>query len=163
MPYNNSWNYLPCPSFNITRNVAKIHVATDMSGRPLTPEYKCMRDCLTDLRLAVRADLLWLCGELHANRLISEDKERSLRNRNVDEADRVAELCSLLIDKVRLDPENYHVFLEILKKKERFFKEIIALLGDYSADTQTGNEATSSPSANNHSEEELDMLTDGMY
>ena len=127
-----------------------------MSDRALTPEYRCLLDCLSELRLAVNADLLWLCGELHAHQLISDDNEKSLRNRNVDEADRVAKLCSLAIDKVRLDPENYHVFLRVLKKKEQLFKEIIALLGEKcSSYTHNGSETTST-SVNNHSDSELD-------
>lgn len=76
----------------------------------------------------MKPDLIALCGELLRARLINEDKERSLRNRNVEEADRAAELVSLITDKVKEDPENYHKFVTILKKDEQQYKALITLL-----------------------------------
>ena len=81
-----------------------------------SPEYEAMKDCVPRLRLAVKGDLVTISGELLAARLISEDKEASLRNKMIDEGERAAEMVSLIMDKVREDRGNYHVFLEILKQ-----------------------------------------------
>ena len=81
-----------------------------------SPEYEAMKDCVPRLRLAVKGDLISMSGELLAARLISEDKEASLRNKVVDESERAAEMVSLIMDKVREDRSNYRVFLEILEQ-----------------------------------------------
>ena len=93
-----------------------------------SPEYNSISDCILELRLSVKANLLFLSGELLAARLISKDKEESLRNRSVPEAERAADLVSLVLDKVREDPKNYHEFVKILKKDEQQHKTVIDML-----------------------------------
>ena len=93
-----------------------------------SPEYQCFLDCIPELRLSVKADLSALSGELLAARLIHPEKESSLRNRNVDEADRAADLVSLVLGKIEEDSANYHVFVKILKKDQPQYKTVIELL-----------------------------------
>ena len=91
-------------------------------------EYNCMLDCTPELRRSVEPNLLSLCADLLAFRLINDDKEKSLRNKSVDEPDRAAELVSLVVHKVQENPSNYHVFMDILKKDERRYNTIISQL-----------------------------------
>jgi hypothetical protein len=93
-----------------------------------SPEYNSMVDCTPELRLCVQSSIISLCGELLRARLINEDKEKSLRNRSIEETDRAAELVSLVTNKVLEDHENYHKFVAILKKDERRYKTELALL-----------------------------------
>ena len=93
-----------------------------------SPEYECFLDCVPKLRVSIRANLLELSGELLAARLISPTKESSLRNRNIDEEDRAADLVSLVLHKIEEDSENYHVFVNILKKDQPQYKTVIELL-----------------------------------
>ena len=110
------------------------------------PEYNCLVDCTPELRLAAQPNIISLCGELLRTRLINEDKEKSLRNRSVEESDRAAELVSLVTNKVREDPENYHKFVAVLKKDERGYKTVIALL-EKSYETRVKSAEGSKPSS----------------
>ena len=87
-----------------------------------------MLDCTPELRRSVEFNLLPLCAELLAVRLINEDNERSLRNRNVEGAYRAADLVSLVTQKVRESPSNYQKFVAILKKDEKQYKTVIGRL-----------------------------------
>ena len=91
-------------------------------------EYNCMIDCTPELRRSAEPNLLSLCAELLAARLINEDKEKSLRNRSVDEADRAAELISQVTYKVKESSANYHVFVAILEKDEQRYNSVLTLL-----------------------------------
>ena len=91
-------------------------------------EYDCTIDCTPELRRSAEPNLLSLCAELLAARLVNEDKEKSLRNRNIEEADRAADLVSLVTNKVKEDLSNYHVFMRILKKDGRRYKTLITRL-----------------------------------
>lgn len=91
-------------------------------------EYNSMLDCVPELRLSAGANIIWLCSHLLAARLINEDKEKSLRNGNVNEAERAAELISLVLDKVKENSENYHSFVKILNKDTDQFKSVLDLL-----------------------------------
>jgi putative heme degradation protein len=93
-----------------------------------SPEYNSMVDCTPELRYSVKPNIVSLSGELLRARLINEDKDTALRNRNVEEADRAADLVSLVTNKVLEDPENYHKFVAILKKDEQQYKTALALL-----------------------------------
>ena len=107
-------------------------VSTDPSTRRRemanSPEYNSIVDCIPELRRSVKRNIISLCGELLRARLINENKEESLRNTVREEADRAADLVSLLTNEVREDPENYHKFLAILKKDEWRYKTVIVLM-----------------------------------
>ena len=85
-----------------------------------SPEYNAIFDCIHELRLAVQPNLISLSGQLLSARLLNRDKEKSLRNRNVEEADRAADLVDLIIGKVEEDSKNYHKFIEILKRDKQY-------------------------------------------
>ena len=92
-------------------------------------EFKALIDCVPSLRIAVQANLISLSGELLAARIISVDKERALRNRNVDENERAADLVDSVVLKVQENPsENFGVFMKILHKDKKQFKVLIARL-----------------------------------
>jgi hypothetical protein len=93
-----------------------------------SPEYNSILDCTIGLRLAVQPNIISLSGELLCARLINVDKETWLRNTSRREDDRAADLVSLVTNKVREDPKNYHEFVAILKKDERQYKTALALL-----------------------------------
>lgn len=120
-----------------------------------SPEYNSILDCIPELRRSVESNLISLCGELLRARLINEDKEKSLRNRNVEETDRAAELVSLVASKVQEKPENYRVFVGILKKDERQYEALITLLEEsYESRTKGPTEPSEPkrllPSLNGH-------------
>ena len=73
-----------------------------------------MKDCVPELRLSVKGNLLQLGGELLAARLISDENEERLRNKTDDEFSRATHLVSLVVNKVREDSRNYHKFVAIL-------------------------------------------------
>ena len=93
-----------------------------------SPEYNSIVDCIPELRCSVEPNIISLCGELLRTQLINEDKEKSLRNRSVEEADRAAELVSLITNKVQEDPKNYHTFVAVLKKNEQWYNAVITQL-----------------------------------
>ena len=82
-----------------------------------TPEYESLKDCTPQLRLSVKDDLLTLGGELLAARLISDENEETLRDRYVSERERAAKLVSLVLSKVQETSQNYHTFVDILKRQ----------------------------------------------
>ena len=91
-------------------------------------EYNCMIDCTPQLRSVAEPNLLSLCAELLAARLINVDNDKSLRNRNVDEPYRAAELISLVTNKVKENSANYHVFVAILEKDEQRYSSVLTRL-----------------------------------
>ena len=94
-----------------------------------SPEYNAFLDCISELRLAVKASPLSLSSDLVAARLISPEKEESLRNRSKDDVDRAADLTSLLLDKIQQDPKKYYgMFVEVLKKDEDQYETVLQLL-----------------------------------
>ena len=93
-----------------------------------SPEYECFLDCVPKLRLSVTANLLALSGELLAARLISPANETSLRNRNVNEEERAADLVNFVLHKIQEDSANYHVFVNILKKDPTQYNTVIEVL-----------------------------------
>jgi hypothetical protein len=93
-----------------------------------SPEHDSMLDCTPELGLAVQSNIVPLSGELLRARLISEDKDMALRNRNTELTDRAADLVSLVTNEVRADPENYHKFVAILKKDKQRYKTVLAQL-----------------------------------
>ena len=82
-------------------------------------EYKAMIDFTSELRLAVRPELISLTGSLLASRLISPDNDIELRDTaHSGEVERSARLVELVQNKVRQNPRHYHSFIGILKGKQ---------------------------------------------
>lgn len=91
-------------------------------------EYNALCDCIPALRISAQANLISLSGELLAARIISAEKERGLRNRNVNEDERAADLVDLVLLKVEEDSENFNKFMKILYKHREQYKTVIAKL-----------------------------------
>ena len=96
-----------------------------------SPEYNALCDCVPALRISAQANLISLSGELLAARIISAEKERALRNKNVEVSDeRAAELVDLVLLKVQEGHENFNDFMKILHKKKDQYKTVITKLED---------------------------------
>ena len=94
-----------------------------------TPEYKTLIALTTELRHAVRFDLVSLSGALLSSRLISPDNEAELRNTVHSEAERSARLVELVQNKVLLSPRHYHTLVGILHGKQHgYYDDILQKL-----------------------------------
>ena len=80
-----------------------------------TVEYNTLIKLTSELRLAVRSELISLTGALLASRLISLDNDIELRNTAHSEVERSARLVELVQNKVRQNPHHYHSFVGILQ------------------------------------------------
>ena len=95
-----------------------------------TPEFLTLLQCTPQLKDAVQNDLDSLSGELLAANLISPDNDSHLRNQRVSAAIRAADLVAYVRTRVKLDPSKYHVFIEVLKRREADHKSILKILAE---------------------------------
>jgi hypothetical protein len=91
-------------------------------------EYRTMIVLTSNLRLAVRPELISLTGSLLASRLISSDNDIELRNTAHSEVERSARLVELVQNRVRQNPCRYHSFIGILQGKEDQYGDILQQL-----------------------------------
>ena len=91
-------------------------------------EYSTLIDLTSELRLAVRPDLISLTGSLLAARLISLDNDIELRNTAHSEVERSARLVELVQNKVRQNPCHYHSFIGILQGNQDQYRDILPRL-----------------------------------
>ena len=91
-------------------------------------EYKTMIVLTSELRLAMRPELISLTGSLLASRLISSDNDIELRNTAHSEVERSAKLVELVQNKVRLNPHHYHTFIGILQGNQDQYRDILQKL-----------------------------------
>ena len=89
-----------------------------------------MIHCTVQLKTAVSKTLSELGGCLLARGLITRNKECELRNSNVNEDERAAELVNLVQNKVKLDPRNYIKFIGILQEAGEYYNEILRSLSE---------------------------------
>ena len=94
-------------------------------------EYKALIALTTDLRLAVRSDLISLSGALLSSRLISTDNEAELRNTVHSEAERSARLVELVQNKVQQSAHHYHTFVGILCENQDHHADILKKLDQH--------------------------------
>ena len=87
-----------------------------------------MIDCTSELRLAVRPELISLTGSLLASRLISPDNDIELRDTAHSGEVRSARLVELVQNKVRQNPRHYHSFIGILHGNEDQYGDILQQL-----------------------------------
>ena len=80
-----------------------------------TKEYRIVKECTPQLRLAVQSDITHLSGQLLGGDLINVENDASFRNKSTEIIDRAADLVSVISDKVEQDPGNYYKFVSILK------------------------------------------------
>ena len=88
-------------------------------------EYSTLIDLTSELRLAVRSELISLTGSLLATRLISLDNDIELRNTTHSEVERSARLVELVQNKVRQNPHRYHSFIGILQGNQDQYRDIL--------------------------------------
>ena len=91
-------------------------------------EYKTMIDLTTELRLAVKSELISLSGSLLASRLISQEGDTELRNITHSEAERSARLVELVQNKVRQNPRHYCSFIGIFQENQDQYRDILQRL-----------------------------------
>ena len=91
-------------------------------------ECRTLIDLTSELRLAIRSELISLTGSLLSARLISLDNDDELRNTAHSEIDRSARLVWLIQNKVRQNPHHYHSFIDILQDNQDQFKDILQQL-----------------------------------
>ena len=91
-------------------------------------EYSTLIDLTSELRLAVRSELISLTGSLLAARLISLDNDIELRNTTHSKAERSARLVELVQNKVRQNPRHYHSFIGILQGNQDQYRDILQRL-----------------------------------
>ena len=80
-----------------------------------TPEYSTLKRLVPQLRLTVQPHLLALSGHFLASELITEEEEAELRNESKSKASRAADLISMIMNKVKLNPVCSKQFIDILK------------------------------------------------
>ena len=91
-------------------------------------EYSTLIDLTSELRLAVRSELISVTGSLLASRLISLDNDIELRNTGHSEVERSARLVELVQNKVRQNPRHYHSFIGILQGNRDQYRDILQQL-----------------------------------
>ena len=92
-------------------------------------EYRAVIDLTSELRLAVRPELISLTGSLLASRLISPGNDIELRDTaHSGEAERSARLVELIQNKVRQNPHHYHSFIGILQGNKDQYGDILQRL-----------------------------------
>ena len=103
-------------------------------------EYKTMIDLTSELRLAMRPELISLTGSLLASRMISSDNDIELRNTSHSEVERSAKLVELVQNKVQQNPRHYHTFIGILQGNADQYRDILQKLEQvYQEQQKDGN------------------------
>lgn len=95
-----------------------------------TVEYNTLIKLTSELRLAVRSELISLTGALLASQLISLDNDIELRNTAHSEVERSARLVELVQNKVRQNPHHYHSFVGILQGNQDQYRDMLQQLED---------------------------------
>ena len=107
-------------------------------------EYRTLKRYITEVRTAVKSDLTSLSGSLLSRNLISPENEANLRNQTRNQEDRAAELVSLLLEKVKLNKENYRIFIDVLRTSGDHFNDLLSKLEPPEARESHGGVATDS-------------------
>ena len=87
-----------------------------------------MIQCFADLTRSVQPNIRELSDELLSNDFVSVDSHRSMNNQMFCLADRAAQLVSLVITRVQLNPSNFHRSISILLKNEPIHEGILETL-----------------------------------
>ena len=91
-------------------------------------EYNILKRYIPEFRTAVKPNLTSLGGRFVSSNLISPETDDELRNPSKSEEDRAAKLVSLLLDKVKLNKENYRKIIDILKTSGDHFNDLLSKL-----------------------------------
>lgn len=93
-----------------------------------SPEYRTIIRAFSHLTSAVQHTLISLSSELIATQLISPEIGTSLINGSRDKIERAFELVALVTNKIKQNPQNYHVFVEVLTKNGTCYQEVLQQL-----------------------------------
>ena len=94
-----------------------VAIATYICGTVMdTQEYLTLKRNALQLEDAVQSDLVTISGKLHSKGLISEKIEARLKDESKSSKDRAAKLVTVVTNVVKLKPEQYNVFVEILQE-----------------------------------------------
>lgn len=105
----------------LTSSINNIVVRSSSTNRRLamaegsTREYATLKNLVPELRLAVQPHLVKLTGYLLAKHIITEEQDAELRNARNSEVNRAADLVSIVMNKVKLNPTKLEEFIDILK------------------------------------------------
>ena len=91
-------------------------------------EYKTLKRYIPEVETAVKSHLTSLGGKLTSSNLISPQNYARLRNLSISEEDRAAELVSLVLDKVKLNKENFRKFVDVLRTSGDHFNDLLSIL-----------------------------------
>lgn len=81
-----------------------------------TQEYLTLKNNALQLEDAVQSDLVMIIGKLRSKGIISEKIEARLKDESKNPKDRAAKLVTIVTNMVKLKPEQYNVFVEILQE-----------------------------------------------
>ena len=93
-------------------------------------EYITLQRHVSDVRLAVKADLIGVSGDLLSKFLITQANDEELRDPMHPAEDRAARLVGFILDKVKQDPKHYHSFIDVLKMRGKRNSDILSKLQD---------------------------------
>ncbi len=91
-------------------------------------EYKTLKKYMPVITTAIKDDLTELSARFVSKGIISPGYAAKLRNQSKSEEDRAADLVSLLLDKVKLNKENYRIFIDILRTSGAHFSDLLSKL-----------------------------------
>lgn len=80
------------------------------------PEYITVKKHLPQLQAAVKADLATITAKLQAKGIISEKNTAKVKDKSKSLEERAANLVVMVMNMVRLNPEHYNVFVDILQQ-----------------------------------------------
>ena len=108
-------------------DISRITIVYAVMGEN-SPEHKTLIAHTSDLRLAVKSDIIHLSGVLLSKGLISCDSDAELRNTVCSKEERSAMLVELIQNKVVQNPRHYHTFVSILHGKHDYYEDILTTI-----------------------------------
>ena len=114
-----------------------------------TDGHQALKQLIPELEIAIQDDLILLSGRLCSKGFISEATHDLLRNDSREKVSRTAELVSIVLNKVKLNPGNLSVFLGILKDSGDHYSDLINLI-ESEMPTLSNNNGQSLPDSNIH-------------
>ena len=92
------------------------------------PECRTIFECIPELTVALKNDVIPLSGELLTAGLIDIDNDNALKDQFIGKEERAAQLTGFVIDRVSQDPKNYVSFIQVLKQRQDDHKDILEIL-----------------------------------
>ena len=79
-------------------------------------EYITLKKYLPQLQVAVKADLTTITAKLRAKGVLSDKGVARLKDKSKSSDERAANLVVMVMNMVKLNPEHYNVFVDILQQ-----------------------------------------------